>query len=348
MKTTAIICEFNPLHYGHKILIDYAKTFSDKVVCIMSGNFTQRGLPACADKYSRATHAVKAGADLVVELPFAFATASAENFALGGITIANILQADYLLFGSECGNIEELQNCAKMLADEQVNARIVNELSNGVSYPKAIALATKTDILDKPNNVLAIEYLRALNKTNSSITPVTLKREDNYNGAPQQYASSNFLRKNSEIRHSYTYDYVISDINDNVETLYCDFATRALSLLDKNELKQTEGVTEGLENRIFNANKSHGYEAMLNEIKSKRYTRLKLQRIVLNAVLSITKEAVAASIITAPNLKVLAVNSQSTVLLKNIENTNDEMTKKADRLYYSFTDKKPPLKLIKI
>ena len=97
MKLAAIICEFNPLHTGHKRLIDYARSVADKVVCIMSGNFMQRGLPACADKYARARHAILAGADLVVELPVAFATASAENFAFGGIAAVKRLGADCLV-----------------------------------------------------------------------------------------------------------------------------------------------------------------------------------------------------------------------------------------------------------
>ena len=103
MKIAAIICEFNPLHSGHKRLIDYAKSIAEHVVCIMSGNFTQRGLPACADKYSRAKHAVMSGADMVIELPTVFATASAQNFARGGVAIAHKIGADYLVFGSECG-----------------------------------------------------------------------------------------------------------------------------------------------------------------------------------------------------------------------------------------------------
>ena len=100
MKISAIICEFNPIHKGHKRLIDLARNTSDYVVCVMSGNFTQRGLPACADKYARARHAVRCGADLVVELPTVFACASAENFALGGVKIASMMGAETLLFGS--------------------------------------------------------------------------------------------------------------------------------------------------------------------------------------------------------------------------------------------------------
>lgn len=348
MTTTAIICEFNPLHYGHKKLIDYAKTFSNKVICIMTGNFTQRGMPACADKYLRATHAIKAGADLVIELPTVFAAASAENFALGGVNIADKLQVDYLLFGSECGDINKLKNCAQMLSDKQINAQIVEEMSRGVSYPKAVSLATKTDILNTPNNVLAIEYLRALNKINSSIKPITIKREDNYNGKPQEYSSSGYLRKNIDCRGKYTFDYVIKDIDDNVEKEYCRLATQMLALADCEELKHIEGVTEGLENRVFSADKSLGYENFIEQIKTKRYTRLKLQRVILYAVLGITKSIVETYKNLPVNLKVLAVKSSETPLLANIQNESDDITKKADRLYYALTGQKAPIKLLKI
>ena len=177
MKLAAIICEFNPLHTGHKKLIDFAKTLADNVVCIMSGNFTQRGLPACADKYPRARHALLAGADLVVELPTVFATASAENFAFGGVAIAQKLGADCLVFGSECGDIDKLFSCLDIIEDCETNKLIQQEVSKGVSYPKAIASACGLDILDKPNNVLAIEYLKAIRRSNSTIAPFTLKRD---------------------------------------------------------------------------------------------------------------------------------------------------------------------------
>lgn len=348
MKTSIIICEFNPLHFGHKKLIDFAKSFSDKVVCVMSGNFAQRGMPACCNKYLRATHAVKAGADLVVELPTVFAVSSAENFAQGGVKIANALKGDFLVFGSECGDLDGLRKCARMLDDDRINERIRQELARGVAYPKAVALATGSELLEKPNNVLAIEYLRALEKTHSAITPVTLSREDNFHGAPQQFASSSALRNDSSLRKEYTFDFVSKDIDDSIEEKYCEFATRFLATVDKEYLESIAGVTEGLHNRIFNADKSLGFEKMIEEIKTKRYTRLRLQRVVLNCILGITKDAEKQAKVETPKIKALAVRSAEAQLLANVENESDEITKKADRLFRTFDGSTPPQKLLKI
>lgn len=348
MKTTAIICEFNPLHSGHKKLIDYAKTIGDKVICIMSGNFTQRGMPACCDKYSRARHSVLSGADLVVELPTVFATASAENFAHGAILIANKLEVNYLLFGSECGNIDKLTSCAQMLLDKEVNEQIAREVKKGVSYPKAVANVVKLDVLDKPNNVLAIEYIKALIATKSTITPVTIAREDNYNGQTGEYASSKALRENKELRKKFTYDYVSNDVDDDIEARFGAIATSLLALKSNEELSEIEGVTEGIENRIVAANKSQGYDCMLDDIKTKRYTRLRLQRIVLNSILNITKNDVIEAKNGEAAIKALAVKSDATALLSKTNGKTDPLTQRADRLYYSLTTATPPTKLVKI
>lgn len=342
MKSAAIICEFDPLHTGHKRLIDFAKTVADKVICIMSGNFTQRGLPACADKYARARHAVTAGADIVVELPTVFATASAENFAYGGVYIAQKMGADFLVFGSECGDMEKLLKCAEMIDDAETQKKIREEIGKGVSYPKAVALATGTELLDKPNNTLAIEYIRALRFAHASIIPLTIKREDNYNEIqPAQYASSSMLRKNVSLRDRYTFDYVAKDIDDNVVEKYCNFVTSALSLATKERLALTEGVTEGLENRIVNADKTQGFGKMTEQIKTKRYTRLRLQRVYLDYLLGIDKNTVAESKKNFPPIKVLAANKSSVQLIAKTEKDSDPVTQRADRLYYSFTGGAP-------
>lgn len=348
MKTSVIICELNPLHFGHKKLIDFAKSFSDKVICVMSGNFTQRGMPACCNKYLRATHAVKAGADLVVELPTVYAISSAENFALGGVKIANLLSADYLVFGSECGSLKSLQQCAELLEQEETNAKIRQELARGAAYPKAVALATGSELLEKPNNTLAVEYLRALKKTGSHVTPVTVLREDNYNGTPQQFASSAALRKDKALRKEYTFDFVAQDVNDDIEETYCNFATRFLATADKDYLENIAGIAEGLHNRIFAADKTQGFEKMMEQAKTKRYTRLRLQRIVLNSILGITKETEKRAKTEMPQTKALAVRSTETQLLSNLDNKTDEITQKADRLFCTLDGSKPPQKLLKI
>lgn len=348
MTTTAIICEFNPLHTGHKRLIDHAKTFSDKVICIMSGNFTQRGMPACCDKYARAKHALLAGADLVVELATIFATASAENFAYGGVAIANSLGVDYLLFGSECGDIDRLTKCANLLLDENVNNQIANEIKKGVSYPKAVANALNSPVLDKPNNILAIEYIKALILSKSTITPKTITREDNYNGEPAKYASSGALRTSVKLRNTYTYEYVSNEIDDSIEQRFESIATSVLALKTGKEIELIEGVSEGIENRIFAVDKSKGYDKMLEQIKTKRYTRLRLQRIVLNVILNVTKADVIAAKNSDIAIKPLAVRSDATTLLARLNGDVDELTQRADRLYYSLSSSTPPQKLIKI
>lgn len=349
MKTAAIICEFNPLHTGHKKIIDYAKSVADFVICIMSGNFTQRGMPACADKYSRAKHAIMSGADLVVELPTVFATASAENFAYGAVKTVNALQTDYLVFGSECGDLEMLRACADKLKDEQINRIIKAHIARGVSYPKAVAQAIDNDLLNGPNNTLAIEYLQAMRLMNCNATALTLKREGDFNAqTAEQFASSALLRQHPALRPTYTFDFVEKDINDDVEQIYCNFATLYMSLTNAQTLIATEGVTEGLQNRIIAADKLHGYNAMIESIKSKRYTRLKLQRIVLNAVLQITKQTVNESKIAPPSVNALAVSTRALSLLSRTNGITDDTTKRADNLYNAMIGRSPSTKLLKI
>lgn len=347
MKLSAIICEFNPLHKGHKRLIDLGRNTSDFVVCVMSGNYTQRGLPACADKYARARHAVTAGADLVVELPLVYATASAENFALGGVKLAQKLGAETLLFGSECGDITTLRLTAEMLNSPSVNQRIKEEVGKGVSYPKAVANALGIAILDSPNNVLALEYLKAIDKIGAHIEPVTIKRVNNYNSAHPsgRYASSTAIRETPTIAGKYSFPYVAADIDINVEQRFKQFAPHMLSLMTAEQIGQTEGMTEGIENRFFQADKSHGYDALLEEVKTKRYTRAKLQRLVLSSVLGVTKQYAAQTLHGHVPTNILAVSTRATKLLALEDKYYDPVCERADRLYYSLSETKPPIKL---
>lgn len=347
MKISAIICEFNPIHKGHKRLIDLGRTTSDYVVCVMSGNFTQRGLPACADKFARARHAILAGADLVVELPTVYATSSAENFAVGGVKLAELLHADTLLFGSECGDITTLRITAELLSRPQTNEQIREEVAKGVSYPKAVANAIGLPILDTPNNVLALEYLKALARLGSHIEPVTLKRTDNYNAAHPKgrYASSTAIRANPEIAEKYSFAYVVPDIDLGVEKAFCEFVPHVMSLMSLQWMQQIDGMTEGIENRFAAADKSLGYEGLMEQVKTKRYTRAKLQRLALASILGITKRHMAQAVQGIPPVKVLAVSKRATQLLQLENPLPDPINILADNLYYSFSKAKPPMKL---
>lgn len=216
MKVTGIIAEYNPFHNGHKYHIEKAKelTGADYVIVVMSGNFTQRGIPAFTDKYTRTRMALSCGADLVLELPLYYAAGSAEYFATGAVSLLDRLGVvDSLCFGSECGNIDALMHVASVLYNEPDSYKklLQDALKSGQNYPAArhnallqylsmqpserdavngnaidcdtVACAAITDVTDyeqilsSPNNILGIEYCKALLKLNSSITPYTIRRE---------------------------------------------------------------------------------------------------------------------------------------------------------------------------
>ena len=205
MKICAIICEYNPLHYGHLYHIQKAKELSgcDAIMCIQAGNFTQRGEPAISNKYVRARMALEAGADIVVQIPTAYCCSSAEIFSLAGVKIANSFKnVTHLAFGCETENYELLKEVAKFFANEpkEYKDKLKKFLDQGDSLPvsrqKAVEEMMKEDkvvfseitetlnILTKPNNILAIEYLKALYKTKSKIEPIfTTRSNSDYNSA---------------------------------------------------------------------------------------------------------------------------------------------------------------------
>lgn len=192
MKTVGIIAEYNPFHNGHAYQIAEAKriTGADYAVVVMSGDFVQRGTPAIWDKYTRTRAALLGGADLVFELPSAYATASAEYFTEGGVALLSALGADALCFGSECGDIDALMEIAKIFNNEsaEFKSALGAALREGLSYPLAREAALKAhcdacglsscpeDTLRNPNNLLGIEYCKAILAQNSKLTPYTIRR----------------------------------------------------------------------------------------------------------------------------------------------------------------------------
>lgn len=213
MKTVGIIAEYNPFHNGHAYQIAEAKriTGADYAVVVMSGDFVQRGTPAIWDKYTRATAALLGGADLIFELPVVYATASAEYFAEGGVALLTALGVDTICFGSECGDIGALMETSKLFAHEspEFKAALTQSLREGKSYPvareeayrahcTAHQLPIQEDILSNPNNLLGIEYCKAIFTQNSALVPFTVKRiGDSYHEAVASegsYCSATALR----------------------------------------------------------------------------------------------------------------------------------------------------------
>ena len=184
MKVTGIICEYNPLHLGHKKQLNFVKQENNAVVCLMSGNFVQRGTPAILDKTLRAKAAVCCGADLVLELPVQYALSSAEGFAAGGVRILGQF-CDYLCFGAETADKDLILNTARALLSEEIKPLLKAQLELGLSFPAARQEALNQmgldrNILETPNNILAVEYCKAILAQNSSMEPLPIHRGGSY------------------------------------------------------------------------------------------------------------------------------------------------------------------------
>lgn len=294
MSFCAIICEYNPLHNGHayhiKRTIEELKPGA--LVCLMSGNFVQRGEPAVRGKFARAVWAIKAGADVVLELPAVFACAPAENFAFGAVSILSRISAvKYLSFGSESGDIEKLLEYSRKLRDKDIRQR----LKSGTSYASSFA---DEDFLS--NNILAVEYIRAIEKLGSRITPFTLKRMGaGYNSLAdgEEYCSASFLRKaldegDFDAVKRHTPEYVWKELKQPSfdEALFA-MACHAILTKGQKALESAAYVSEGLHNRIYKAAKeSSSYAELVENIRSRRYPASKVRRILINILLGVDKK----------------------------------------------------------
>lgn len=336
MKVFSVICEYNPFHNGHKYMIDKAKEKgASHIVAIMGGNFLQRGDVALINKYKRALCAIKNGVDLVVELPVIYATASAEKFAQGGISIANGLGCtDSLIFGSENGNIDELKKLAKLTLSDIFNSTVKEKLTLGISYPKALTECAKdlgynklTELLLYPNNTLGIEYIKALYSSNSSITPVTVERKGalhNSYEVEDNIASASNIRERilnnigwESLVPKISYNIISEEIN-NGRYASLKNGERAflykLRTMSKDDLLNLPDVSEGLENRIYSIiQKGNNLTTITNSIKTKRYTLARIRRILIYALLGITKEMQS---INDNYIRVLAFNDKGAEILK--------------------------------
>jgi len=346
LKTLGIITEYNPFHNGHKYHLEKSKEISnsDAIICVMSGHFLQRGTPAIMDKWTRTRNAIENGVDLVIELPTVYSMNSAEFFAKGSVEILNSLNiVNTLSFGSENGNIEPFLKTGKIFSDEpkEFKSLLKKHLSDGIVFPKARELALKeyleenSVINSKPNNILGIEYSKAIFSTSSNIELKTITRTSNdyhdntlTGNISSATAIRNTIKSNmnfNDIKNSIpksTYDSFVKNKDDLVfRDDFEDLIFYKIRSMNLTELKNIHDITEGLENRIKKAAlETETLEELILKIKTKRYTYTRIQRILFKILLDIKKD----NIYHSPRyIRVLGFNKKGQNLIKQINEKSD-------------------------
>ncbi len=360
MKTVGLITEYNPFHNGHAYHIEKAKmlTGADRVIVVMSGDFVQRGAPAVMPKHLRAESALLSGASLIIELPVCFATGSAEYFAQGSISLLNRLGCiDSICFGSECGDLHLLKEIAQILADEPIEYQtaLKQALKEGASFPAARQEALNiysdkySEILASPNNILGIEYLKALAKIHSKMEPFTIKRigagyhdmdiDGQFSSATAirsdiyQLADVNSSSESLPLTHIQTQ--VPSSCHElmkkNYQTRYPVKADDFSLLLKAKLLSETAGslshyldMSPELANRILRLRNDYlSFEQFCDLLKTKELTRSRISRSFIHVLLGITNDWLTAMKAPAPYARILGFHRDHADLLGILKRTSD-------------------------
>lgn len=332
LKTVGIIAEYNPFHNGHKYQIEEIRrrTGAENIIAVMGGNFLQRGVPAFADKYLRTQAALACGVDLVIELPTIYSTASAETFAYGGVSLLHQLECvDGICFGSECGDLAPLSAIADFLSEEpkEFSEQLRSLVSAGSSYPAARNQVLKEyfpdiftaypDLLTSPNNILGIEYLKALRRLESTMVPITIPRSDegyHADTAKEQYLSASAIRSRMQeyfancpsdneqiIENADFSDFLPEEVNkllvENPSRFpvtlddFSEYLFYALNTLKKTEVLELSDMSEDLWNRITKEFVTYSsFSSFAEQLKSKQYTHSRITRVLCHILLQIKKD----------------------------------------------------------
>ena len=362
MRIAGIICEYNPLHLGHRKQMDFLRAQGYGIVCAMSGNFVQRGHPAIFNKMRRAEAAVRCGADLVVELPIPYALSSAEGFAVGGVDILSRL-CDTLCFGAEDANSEKLMETASALLSPEFSEELRPQLDAGLSFPAARAKALTemgmdAAILDTPNNILAVEYCKAILAQGCAMNILPIYRGGSYHDEeanaenPSATALRNLLEK-GEKWSSFVPEAAISCFentpihslkNGEKAILY-----RLRTMTDA-EFEALPYGSEGLWRKLMHASREcNTLDEIITATKSKRYTRTRIDRMILCAFLELQERDFKSPV---PYCRVLAFNDTGRAILKEVRESGffvnigedtrlpyQELEQRATALYGLFTQK---------
>lgn len=346
MNIAGIIAEYNPFHNGHKYHIEEVRkiTGADYVVAVMSGNFTQRGLPALTDKYLRTSMALQNGVDLVLELPCLYACSSAESFAFGGVSLLHALGAvTHLGFGCETASLSVLDQVARILAQEPASYQeaLKLRLKEGLSFPQARALALsdcqalsvdETACLSSPNNILAVEYLKALHRLSSSILPVpVLRKGSGYLEKELQGSFSSAFAIRTALQETKDLSRLSVSVPENVLTLLSGAMEKTLPvttdafsslLYYKLLLHQETGytgyldVTPDLSDKIKkNLHSYQNFDSFCSLLKSKDMTYTRICRCLLHILLDIPALPMLPLTQPVPYARILGFRKESAALL---------------------------------
>lgn len=329
MEIIGIICEYNPLHIGHKKQINKIRLMypDSRIVCLMSGNYVQRGAPAIFDKSLRAQAAISCGADLVLELPITAALSSAEGFANEGVRILGSF-CHKLCFGAECGNKDALLSTAKALLSEAFPKALRTQLDKGLSFPAArqaalLAMGLSENTLSNPNDILATEYCKAILTQSSTMEPLPILREGNYHDTAidtenpsasalrdQILSAGQWLPYVPEEGQIHFQDAVVHCLSSGEQAILYRLRTMC-----DGEFESLPYGSEGLWRKLMHSARKYAtLEEIIAATKSKRYTRTRIDRMVMCAFLGISQ---ADMDMPAPYTRVLAFNDRGREVLKN-------------------------------
>ena len=329
MVKVGVIAEYNPFHNGHLYHLKKTKEMfpNSTLVLILIGNFTQRGDVSIINKWDKTKLALKYGFDLIIELPFIFATSAANIYAKGAIDILNYLGCDYLVFGCETNNVELFKCLAlKTLNNDDYEKKIKRYLDKGYNYPKACSLALKEEtnvMINKPNDVLAFEYVKSIIKTNSKIKPISIKRTNDYHeeNITKEITSATSIRKNLNnvnlIRNTLPKDSLklINNVSINDFYKYLKY-----EIITNDKLNEILDVDEGIENKlkkeIFN---THSVNDLIMKVKSKRYSYNRIKRMLLHIICKTSKN----QDFKIKYIRVLGLNDNGKLLLKDVKDKID-------------------------
>lgn len=354
MKTLGIISEFNPFHNGHKYLLDKAKKElkADLAISIMSGDFVQRGEAAIMDKFSRASVAVKCGFDLVIEIPSFVTLQSAEFFAKKSVNILNKINIDYLVFGIENINTDDFLKACKVIIENEKNidSKIKSLIASGLSYPKshnkALLDFVSSDFLSS-NNILALEYMRALYKINSKIKPYPINRiktkNEDQSIIDKNFASSTAIRNNldNDIKSLIPIESYIelSNFMNEYKSFDYDYIYKIFKykiLIEDYPMCKILGYEQGIDNYLARlARDNNLYNNFIDQATSQRYTKSRIKRLVLNYILDNTMEL---NNLDLSFVKVLAYNNKATENFNNLANKLNIVINKSDLKKLKSTD----------